>query len=341
MTNRRACYTTPGGTRSRTAGDRHDEPACRVDTRADFVSLQSMMSRARSVALALFLSIGVAPPLSAATDDQPAAASSIFEYDRSADLAVQASEPVLRDGAFMTDVSFAGASGRVRAYVVSPIDASAGSRAGVLYVHWLGTPVTTNRTEFLNEALALASQGIVSVLVDAMWATPKWYPNRVPEKDYENSVAQVIDLRRALDLLLAQPGVDPSRIAFVGHDFGAMFGIVMGAVDRRPSTYVLMAGTPRFIDWMLFARQPEDPAAYRAQMAPLDPVRFVAQLAPAPVFFQFAATDEYVSAEAAAQFYAAAGPRKQMATYAGGHDLQNPEAAADRITWLVRELARK
>ncbi len=301
-----------------------------------------MMSPARSAALALLVSTSFAMPLFAAGDDDPPpAASSVFEYDATADLALQSGEPALRDDAFLTDVSFAGRRERVRAYIVSPVDASAGSRAGVLYVHWLGAPVTTNRTEFLNEAVALASQGIVSVLVDAMWAEPKWYPNRIPEKDYENSVAQVIDLRRALDLLLAQPGVDPSRIAYVGHDFGAMYGIVMGAVDRRPTTYVLMAGTPRFVDWMLFARQPEDPAAYRAQMAPLDPLRFVAQLAPAPVFFQFAATDEYVSAEAAAQFYAAAQPRKQMATYTADHSLQTPEAAADRITWLVRELARK
>lgn len=278
-------------------------------------------------------------------EDAPPAASaapaSLFDYDQSAPLDVQAKDPSLRDGALITDLTFAGHQQRVRAYLVSPVDSPPGSHAGVLYTHWLGEPMSTNRTEFLDEAVALASQGIVSLLVDAMWAAPKWYAGRIPEEDYEHAISQVIDLRRAMDVLLAQPRIDPARIAYVGHDFGAMYGIVMGAVDRRASSYVLMAGTPRFIDWMLFARQPKDLDAYRAQMAPLDPLHFIAQLAPAPVFFQFASKDEYVSADSAAQFYAAAQPRKQMATYDAGHGLQTPQVAADRITWLLRELARR
>ena len=56
------------------------------------------------------------------------------------------------------------------------------------------------------------------------------------------------------------------------------------------------------------------------------------------MFFQFAATDEYVSAAQAAEFYAAAGPRKQMATYQAGHALHTPADTADRIAWLMREL---
>ena len=47
------------------------------------------------------------------------------------------------------------------------------------------------------------------------------------------------DLRRALDVLLAQPGVDPKRIAYVGHDFGAMYGAVLAGVDRRVSVWAL------------------------------------------------------------------------------------------------------
>ena len=205
-------------------------------------------------------------------------------------------------------------------------------------MHWLGEQETTNRTQFLNEAVALASQGVVSLLIDAMWAEPKWYEKRVPEEDYDNAIAQIIDLRRSLDLLLSQPGVDATRVAYVGHDFGAMYGIVMGAVDGRPSTYVLMAGAPHFIDWFLFAQQPKSLDEYRRQLAPLDPIVFVPQLAPTPAFFQFGAHDEYVPVAAAERFYNAALPRKQTAVYDAGHDLQNPEVTADRINWLLRTL---
>lgn len=266
--------------------------------------------------------------------------SNLFEYDRTAALDLREAGSLSRDGAVIKNVSFATPGGRTAAYLVTPA-AARPSSAAILYVHWLGDPETTNRTEFLNEAVALTGEGIVSLLVDAMWSEPKWYKNRVPEEDFDRSVRQVIDLRRALDFLLSQPGVDPQRVALVGHDFGAMYGAVMGAVDRRPTTYVLMAGTPHFIDWMLFARQPLAPEEYRRQLAPLDPVNFVAQLAPAPVFFQFASRDEYVPAEKANEFYAAARPRKQAATYDAGHDLRNADATSDRVTWLIRTLGAK
>lgn len=268
------------------------------------------------------------------------APASVFDYDHNAPLAVREVGRERRVDALVRDVTFAGGKAPVRAYIISPAAGGQGL-AGVLYVHWLGEPVTTNRTEFFNEAVALASQGVVSVLVDTMWAQPKWYENRVPENDYADAIRQVIELRRAMDLLLAQPGVDPKRIAYVGHDFGAMYGAVMAGVDRRAKTYVFMAGVPHFIDWMLFAAKPKDMAAYKAQMAPLDPVNYIGQLAPAPVFFQFASHDEYVSAAAAAEFYAAALPRKQMATYDSGHDLHKPEVTADRVTWLIRTLELK
>jgi dienelactone hydrolase len=262
-----------------------------------------------------------------------------FDYDKSAPLDVRELGVEQRGGATVHDLTFVGVKDPIKAYLVTP--AQPGPHAAILYVHWLGDPATTNRTEFLDEAVALAGRGVVSLLVDAMWAQPKWYGQRVPEEDYDRSVQQVIELRRALDLLLAQPGVDSQRVAYVGHDFGAMYGMIAGGLDRRAKTYVFMAGVPHFIDWALFARQPKDLAAYRRQIAPLDPVNFVPALAPATVFFQFANKDEYVSATQATEAYAAAGVRKQMTTYAAGHDLHTAEVAADRVAWLAQELGLK
>lgn len=280
---------------------------------------------------------GTLPVSPSVSGSPPAAASALFAYDRSLPLDLQEVGTETHDEAVIRDITFMGANRRVSAYLVTP-ERTAGPYAAIMYVHWLGDRETTNRTEFLKEAIALASQGVVSLLVDATWAQPNWYESRIPEEDHASSIRQVIELRRALDLLLDQPGVDKERVAYVGHDFGAMYGVVMGAVDARPTTYVLMAGTPHFVDWFLFARQPKSLDDYRRQLAPLDPINFVGQLAPASVFFQFAAHDEYVSADAAAKFYTAAVPRKQTAMYDAGHDLQKPEVTADRISWLMRTL---
>jgi dienelactone hydrolase len=262
---------------------------------------------------------------------------SIFAYDRSIPFNLQESGREIRGNAVVRDCTFVPVDRAVKAYLVTPT-ANSGPSAAILYVHWLGEPKTTNRTEFLDEAVALAGRGVVSLLVDTMWSEPKWYESRVPEEDYTHSVRQVIELRRAMDLLLAQPGIDPKRVAFVGHDFGMMYGLVAEALDHRAKTCVLMTGVPHFIDWFLYAQKPKDPVSYRSQIAPLDPVNYVAHLEPAPVFFQFAAKDEYVSAAQAAEFFAAAKPRKQMAVYNAGHDLHTAEAAADRVAWLGREL---
>ena len=268
------------------------------------------------------------------------AADSAFSYDPTSDLKLTERGHETRGDALVRDIAFTAIDDPVTAYLVTPATGKA-PHAAILYVHWLGEPATTNRTEFLDEAVNLAGRGVVSLLVDAMWAEPKWYKNRVPEQDYVRSIHQVIELRRAMELLLAQPGVDPERVGFVGHDFGAMYGLIAAALDRRVRTCVLMSGTPHFIDWFLYAAKPKDPESYRQQIAPLDPVLFVPKLAPVPVFFQFADQDEYITADQAAAFYAAAKPPKYMATYHAGHDLHTAEAAADRVAWLVRELGLK
>jgi dienelactone hydrolase len=265
----------------------------------------------------------------------------LFAYDRSASLDVHEIGTEQRGPATIRDLTFIGAKTPVKAYLVTPAMPRSQSHAAILYVHWLGEPKTTNRTEFLDEAATLASQGVVSLLVDTMWAEPDWYGRRIPEQDYERSVRQVIELRRAMDLLLKQPGIDSTRVAFVGHDFGAMYGMIASAQDQRAKTYVFVAAVPRLIDWFLFGRQPKDLESYRKQIAPLDPINFVGRLGSTSVFFQFANKDKYVSAAQAAEFYAAALPRKQMATYEGGHDLHLPIVAADRIAWLERELDLK
>lgn len=188
-------------------------------------------------------------PMGVLCADQFEAQAALFRYDATADLKVEEAGVEKQGTAAVHDIRFTPVPGAapVKAYVVVP--EGKGPFAGVLWVHWLGEPATTNRTEFLEEATALAPQGVVSLLVDAMWSAPEWYAKRVPELDYDNSIRQVIALRRALDLLVSRPDVDKARIGYVGHDYGGMYGMIANGVDRRAHTSVYIAVVPSLNDW--------------------------------------------------------------------------------------------
>lgn len=267
-------------------------------------------------------------------------AASAFSYDTAAPLDVRIEHRRTTNGITREEVTFAAPGGsRIRAEIVSPQKVRAG-HAGVLFVHWLGDPSTTNLTEFEPDALALARHGVTSVLVDAMWAQPHWFMHvRSTDTDYHDSIAQVVNLRRALDVLQTQPGVDARRLAYVGHDFGAMYGAVLSGVDPRPRWFVLMAGTATFSEWYLLGKKPADVNAYVGQMAPLDPGPYLARSKADAYLFQFSQKDAYIAPEKQLQFFEPAPLPKALYLYDADHSLRIPQAFSDRQAWLLSRLA--
>lgn len=263
-----------------------------------------------------------------------------FEYDRAAPLGLTEASSVQRGKTAVHEVIFAGRRPEDRVTATLVLAQGPGPHPAVLYVHWLGELATTNRTEFLKEAVGLSRFGVTSLLIDAMWSAPGWFGKGHYEGDWDASVKQVVEIRKALDVLMAQPGVDPKRVAFVGHDFGAMYGVLAGAADRRPKTYVLMAPTATFSEWYLLRKaQPKDKAAYVKRMEPLDPVKWIGKLAPAPVMLQFAQTDEFVPKEKAQQLIDATQSPKLARFYAAKHGLGTSEDVNERFRWLSKELS--
>jgi pimeloyl-ACP methyl ester carboxylesterase len=270
----------------------------------------------------------------------------LFAYDVQSPLAVQVlSVGTATSGVVRHEISFVGdpkgaAPTAVAATLLLPTAESRRKFAGILWVHWLGEPATTNRSQFLVEAEALAPRGVVSLLVETMWARPHWYRERVLEKDFSMYVRQVVELRRALDLLAARPEVDPGRIALVAHDYGAMHGLIAAALDARVKTSVLIAAAPSFNDWAFYVERPADMEAYLRELAPLELVDYAPALAGRPVFLQFAREDFYVPLPRAEALYSAFGEPRRMQVYDGaGHAMTAPPAIReDRTAWLVREL---
>jgi len=267
---------------------------------------------------------------------------SIFAYDRRrpADLVTAGTET--RGAAVVTDLTYQTLTGTRRAaYLVTPSTAARGPHPAILFVHWYEPPnPTSSRSEFLPDAVELAREGVTSLLVDTMWSDPDWFTTRDPENDLGHSIEQVKELRRALDILASRPGVDPSRVFYVGHDFGAMYGSLVAGVDAsRLKGFVFMAGTRSFSDWFLLL--PRRDAAARTdiirRLAPLDPTRHLTAAGELPVLFQFATRDRFVTKAAAEALVASAAGPKDVRWYDAEHAL-NADATRDRLAWLRARL---
>jgi len=214
------------------------------------------------------------------------------------------------------------------------------SLAVILFVHWYEPQAhDSNRSQFVEEAKEMTRGGAVCLLVETLWSDQDFFLKRTQEDDVQNSIEEVVNIRRAMDLLLSQPNVDPNRFAFVGHDFGGMYGVLAGSLDQRPSHYVIMAATPRFPDWYLYLPKlvGDEREVFIKQMSEIDPIVHVPSLSPAPVLFQFGNEDRHVPKERAEEFFADAREPKEIKWYEAGHGL-NANATEERKAWLKKNL---
>ena len=108
-----------------------------------------------------------------------------FDYEQSRPLDVQVTGSREKDGGLLRDISYASlVSGRNAATVVAPKEGT-DSKPGVLFVHWYGPPQpTSNRTQFIPDAIELAKGGAISLLIDTPWSRPEYFQERARDGDY-------------------------------------------------------------------------------------------------------------------------------------------------------------
>jgi len=273
-----------------------------------------------------------------------------FDYDAKAPLGLTEVGVEHRAAADVHDITYASPRGGcVPAYLVVP--KGRGPFAAVIWGHWYweNSP-QRNRTEFLEEAAALAQAGVVSLLTDGPIARPGHVEDKDPlsERQAADLQQQVIDMRRGVDVLLTRRDVDPNRLAFVGHSYNAAVGATLSGVDRRFRAFVLMAGTmsdeidrrtPEYLEY----RQkmgPEKFDAFMAKYSWLDQGKYVSHAAPAVVFLQYGTREKYLTPERARQYEKIVSEPKKFQLYDAPHAL-NAEARRDRIAFLTEQLKLK
>ena len=274
----------------------------------------------------------------------------MFDYDRSLPLDVKEIRVEARKGASVHDISYhSPKGGRVTAYLVVP-SARRQKFAGVIFMH--SRP--GSRNNFLDEALSLAEVGAVSLLIDAPFSrageSKREFDPTVtkPEIDRDIYIQTVIDMRRGVDLLVSRSDIDPKRIGFVGHSYGAHTGAVLAGVERRIKAYVIMAGAPSLTEFLRTSTLPaivktrdsltkEQQDNYFNTLAVVDPINYIGHVAPAAQFLQFGKTDGYPTEEKAKLYSEKASKPKLVKFYDAGHAL-NDEAKRDRAAWLSEQI---
>jgi dienelactone hydrolase len=271
----------------------------------------------------------------------------LFDYDSEQPLGIRDNIIEEFTDGTLHDISYTSPKGGpVGAYLVVP--KGKGPFAAVLFGHWgNGT-----RAEFIPEAKIYAKAGAISLIPDYPWDRPQpWRktPDHFdkPELDREAEIQAVVDLRRGMDLLLARPDVDGQRLAYVGHSYGAQWGAILSAVDKRMKTSVLMAGVAEMADIILRGGDPglvelrkSQPAGrlekYAQATGDLDAIHFVGHAAPIPLLLQFANYEQYFDKTSMQHYSAAASEPKKVLYYDTGHDLNDPQALQDRYDWLAK-----
>ncbi|HEU4883850.1 MAG TPA: hypothetical protein VFT45_16440 [Longimicrobium sp.] len=258
----------------------------------------------------------------------------LFQYDRAAPLELQSAPIGEEGGVAIHGISFASPrGGRVNGRLFVP--SGTGPFAGVVLAH--GAP--GNAEAFTGRGVYIARHGAVVIAIDAPFNRRPGGPMTLTPQDSAEQVQLIVDLQRAVDVLLARPDVDPARLAYVGRSYGGATGALFAGVERRIKTYILASAdggiTTRFTGPSAPPPPPgqeERARAWLAAMQPIEGLRFVGR-ANGSILFQNGRGDQIVTVERAEALHAAATGQKEVRWYDAPHAL-NSAAYVDQLRWL-------
>jgi hypothetical protein len=282
------------------------------------------------------VAVGGAPPLA------------LFAYARGAELDLRDSLAFTDRGVDVHRVSFVSPKGaRATGLLHVPHDSlrpSKGRLPAIVMLH--GAP--GDAAGMGGVAVPMARQGAIVFALDAPFARrDKDTPLSFTPRDSVDQVQLIVDLQRAVDVLIARDDVDPSKLGFVGLSYGAAMGAMFAGVERRIAAYALLVGDAglaahfKDADLTQFPGLPQLSKAqwcrWFAAMEPLASTRFIGRAGPARILFLWGRHDRLVPPALANELYRAAGETKEARWYDSGHGLP-PVAYLDTIDWLASRI---
>ncbi len=267
---------------------------------------------------------------------------SLFDYDMESPLVITENSVRQEDGFTLYDIHYPSPKGGdVPAYLLVPD--GTGPFAGILLMH--GS--SGSREYLLSFAKDLIPTGAVVLTISGPAART---PNRdwihFTAQDRDEQIQLIIDLRRAVDLLAQHPGVDASRIGYVGYSYGAAMGGLLAGVEPRVKAYGLMVGDGGLVSHFMEDGKPVGgfetvPAAMREEwlkaMEPIEPIHFIGHASASWLYFQNARYDSSVSEADALAYQDAGSLPKRVQWYDSGHGLP-AVAYVDMVNWLAERI---
>ena len=259
----------------------------------------------------------------------------LFAYDAAAPLDIQVEKSWQEDGVTISDLNYASPrGGRVPAELFVPD--GPGPFAGMVFMH--GSSGDRHSMRWL--ASTYARLGVVGIAIGAPFTRPA-HDNFLGiifrEQDAREQIQLIVDLRRAVDILVARPDVDPQRLAYLGISYGGAMGGLLAAVEDRLQGYVLQVGdgglVTHFSGAMIMGLPDEVRREWLAAMWPIEPIHYVGCAAPAALLFQNGTLDTSVPPADALRYQRAGSEPKTIRWYVADHGL-NWEAYQDQAEWL-------
>jgi cephalosporin-C deacetylase-like acetyl esterase len=260
----------------------------------------------------------------------------LYRYDRAAPLNLQEKEVDSRGSYKVYAISYALPRGRMAGFLVAPD--GRGRKPAIVWMHSGGS------IQFLGDAVLMAKAGAVSLLVSEAEGLPGGSGERIRDQ----YVAAVIGLRRGADLLAARDDVDASRLALVGHSFGAMMCAVAISIDERFRAAVFEVGLLGMSihigtspgEWAQGIRKElgAELPQFLQTISVVDAKHYIGHAPAIPKLFQAAWYDPGVPRTDAEDFFNAATGPKELKWYDSGHDADDIAAMADRSRFLGQKL---